>query len=121
MTPYDLSCSTTDDYRNYPGILDVARQRHYLVRRRFKWRYPMELVLTATNGTMTLAHLGGITLLQGTGVGDTRMVLLAPLSELNLALDGLSFQPTGPNGQIAIYFSDLNAGAGRHGHELLHH
>jgi hypothetical protein len=71
----------------------------------------LELVLDGSNGTFSLASSAGITLLEGTGINDTRMVLRGTLADLNLALDGLSFQPATLAAQLNITLSDLG-GAG---------
>ena len=70
----------------------------------------LELVLDGANGTMILGNAAGITFLEGTGTNDTRMVLRGTLADLNLALDGLSFQTSTLTAQLSITLSDLGGG-----------
>jgi hypothetical protein len=70
----------------------------------------LELVLDGTNGTITLASAAGITFIEGTGTNDNRMVLRGTLADLNLALDGLTFQPGTLAAQLSITVSDLGGG-----------
>ena len=55
---------------------------------------PLQETLTATNGTLTLSSTTGLTFTTGTGAGDTTMTFTGTLTDINNALDGLSFQPT---------------------------
>jgi hypothetical protein len=70
----------------------------------------LELVLDGANGTMTLGSTAGIAFLEGTGTNDTRMVLRGTLADLNLALDGMSFQASTLTAQLSITLSDLGGG-----------
>ena len=56
---------------------------------------PLQETLTATNGTLTLNGTTGLTFTSGTGTGDTTMTFTGTITDINNALDGLSFQPTG--------------------------
>ena len=55
---------------------------------------PLRETLTATNGTLTLNGTTGLTFTSGTGTGDTTMTFTGTITDINNALDGLSFQPT---------------------------
>ncbi|MDL5038615.1 DUF4347 domain-containing protein [Comamonas sp. Y6] len=55
----------------------------------------MRVTLTASNGLLTLGSLSGVSFLVGSGTGDGTMVLEGTLSDINNALAGLSFAPTG--------------------------
>ena len=70
----------------------------------------LELVLDGTNGTITLASAAGITFIEGAGTNDSRMVLRGTLADLNLALDGLTFQPGTLAAHLSITLSDLGGG-----------
>ncbi|HJS09211.1 MAG TPA: hypothetical protein VJ809_16190, partial [Pirellulales bacterium] len=70
----------------------------------------LELVLDGTNGTITLASAAGITFIEGAGTNDSRMVLRGTLADLNLALDGLTFQPGALAAHLSITLSDLGGG-----------
>jgi hypothetical protein len=74
----------------------------------------LELTLVATNGTITLGSTSGISFVQGTGAGDSTMVLQGTLADLNGALNGLSFHVSSSGAaQLAITLNDLgNTGAG---------
>lgn len=76
----------------------------------------VEVTLTATNGTIALNGLAGLTLLAGNGTADASVTVLGTIASINAALDGLSFQPT-PNfngaATLTIATDDLgNTGAG---------
>ncbi len=55
---------------------------------------PLQVTLTATNGTISLSQINGLTFLVGSGVGDAVVTFSGTLADLNTALDGLSFSPT---------------------------
>ena len=52
------------------------------------------VTLTATNGTVELASLSGLSLSAGTGSGDTTVTFTGAAADINAALDGLLFTPT---------------------------
>jgi VCBS repeat-containing protein len=54
----------------------------------------LEVTLTATNGTVTLSGLGGLTFSTGDGSADATMVFTGTLPAINAALNGLQFDPT---------------------------
>ena len=56
----------------------------------------LQIMLTASNGTMTLGTTTGLTFSSGTGSGDVSMRFVGTLDAINAALDGLVFLPT-PN------------------------
>lgn len=76
----------------------------------------IQLTLTATNGTMTLASITGLTFSTGDGTNDAAIVVTGTLANLNVALDGLSFNPTtsfNGTGTITVLTEDLgNTGSG---------
>src|SRR5205823_7587740 len=77
---------------------------------------PVEVSLSASNGTLTLATTAGLTFSQGTGTADTDTTFSGTLSAINTALNGLTFTPVagyrGP-GTVGILTNDLgNTGAG---------
>ena len=55
---------------------------------------PVIVTLTATNGTLTLATLTGLTFGTGDGVADATMIFVGTLADINAALNGLRFDPT---------------------------
>ncbi len=77
---------------------------------------PLQVTLTATNGTITLSQTSGLSFIVGSGAGDAVMTFTGTLADLNAALDGLSFAPTADfNGaaNLQIVTSDQgNTGAG---------
>jgi hypothetical protein len=54
---------------------------------------PLQITLTAGNGTLTLNGTTGLTFSTGTGSGDATMTFTGTITDINTALDGLSFQP----------------------------
>ena len=55
----------------------------------------LSVTLAATNGTLTLTQTTGLSFSTGDGTGDATMVFSGSLADINAALDGLSFAPTG--------------------------
>jgi uncharacterized delta-60 repeat protein len=57
---------------------------------------PVRVTLTVTNGTLTLASLGGISFAGGTGDGtdDPLMSFTGTVASINVALNGMSFKPS---------------------------
>ena len=55
---------------------------------------PIKITLTATNGTLTLNGIAGLSFTTGTGTNDTTMVFTGLLAAVNTALNGMSFNPT---------------------------
>jgi hypothetical protein len=77
---------------------------------------PVQVTLTAANGTLTLPDTAGLTFTLGDGASDGSMVFTGTITAINAALDGLSFAPTPDyNGaaSVQIITEDLgNTGAG---------
>ena len=68
----------------------------------------LDITLTVTNGTLSLSQTTGLTFTTGTGSADATMTFTGSLSNINTALDGMSFTPTGDyngsaNLQITTY------------------
>jgi hypothetical protein len=55
---------------------------------------PVQVRLAATNGTLTLNDLSGLTFTEGDGTADAAITFTGSLGDINEALDGLSFLPT---------------------------
>jgi hypothetical protein len=55
---------------------------------------PIKITLTATNGTLTLSTIAGLSFTTGDGSNDATMVFTGTLGSVNTALNGLSFNPT---------------------------
>jgi hypothetical protein len=77
----------------------------------------VQVQLTATNGTVTLPVLTGLTFTVGDGTSDATMTFTGTLTTLNSRLDGVTFIPTtnytGTAGALQIVTSDLgNTGTG---------
>ncbi|KAA0208165.1 hypothetical protein EDM80_15525 [bacterium] len=54
----------------------------------------LQLTLTATQGTLTLAQLTGLTFSIGDGTSDAAMTFTGTLTHINAALSGMTFTPT---------------------------
>ena len=54
----------------------------------------LQLTLTATQGTLTLAQLTGLTFSVGDGTSDAAMTFTGTLANINAALNGMTFTPT---------------------------
>jgi len=54
---------------------------------------PLQVTLTAGNGTLTLAQTSGLTFSSGDGSADASMTFTGSIGAVNQALDGLSFAP----------------------------
>ncbi len=76
----------------------------------------VEVTLAATNGVITLSGTSGLTFETGTGVSDPQMVFTGTISNINTALSGLVFSPTGQfsgAANLQIVTNDLgNRGSG---------
>jgi hypothetical protein len=55
---------------------------------------PIKITLTATNGTLTLSTIAGLTITTGDGTDDPTIVFTGTLAAANTALNGLTFNPT---------------------------
>ncbi len=54
----------------------------------------VKVTLTATNGTLTLNETTGLTFETGDGADDATMTFTGKMSDINAALDGMTFKPT---------------------------
>jgi hypothetical protein len=77
---------------------------------------PVEITLDSTHGTMTLSQTTGLTFSTGTGTSDASMVFTGAISDVNSALDGMTYSPdnnfTG-DASVAITTNDQgNTGSG---------
>ena len=76
----------------------------------------LEVTLTASKGDVTLAATEGLTFTSGDGSADSVMTFTGTIARINLALEGLSFEPTSDTGEAAtlqILTDDQgNTGAG---------
>ena len=77
---------------------------------------PVQVTLTAANGTVTLNGTSGLTFTGGDGVGDASMTFTGTVATINARLDGLRFDPDNAfsgSTTLAITTNDLgNTGAG---------
>ena len=73
---------------------------------------PLQVTLTATQGTLTLAGVAGVTFSVGDGTADATMTFTGSQASINAALNGMSFTPSlnydGP-ATISISTNDLGA------------
>ncbi|MHA6780058.1 hypothetical protein ACVGOW_03535 [Pseudonocardia saturnea] len=79
----------------------------------------VQVTLTATDGTVTLAGTGGVTFTSGDGVADATTTFRGTTAAVNTALDGLLFTPN-PNfagaATLTVATNDLgNTGSGAPG------
>ena len=76
----------------------------------------VKVSLTATNGTMTLSGITGLNFTTGDGTADASMVFTGTITNINNALNGMSFTPTpafSGTASIQIVTDDQgNTGAG---------
>lgn len=77
---------------------------------------PVEVTLSAADGTLTLASTDGLTFIRGSGTNDTAVTFRGMVGDINAALDGLSLTPphdfNGPS-YIVVAVNDLgNSGPG---------
>jgi hypothetical protein len=71
---------------------------------------PVQLTLTAANGTLTLFQTTGLSFTIGDGTGDASMTFTGAIADINAALNGLRYDPTADyNGaaSVQINMSDL--------------
>jgi VCBS repeat-containing protein/parallel beta-helix repeat protein len=82
----------------------------------------LEVALSVGQGTLSLAALQGITLLQGTGTSDQQVIFRGTMDDLNAALQGLSYLPAEDyhgTDTLTVVVNDLgNSGAG--GSQITH-
>ena len=53
-----------------------------------------QITLTITNGTLSLSQTAGLTFTTGTGINDGTMVFIGTLTDINAALNGMTYNPT---------------------------
>jgi hypothetical protein len=74
---------------------------------------PVQITLTASSGTITLASTSGLTFSTGSGAGDGTMVFTGTVANVNAALNGMSFHPTAYGSSLQVTINDLgNSGVG---------
>ncbi len=78
--------------------------------------YPEQVSLAVLNGTLTLSGTTGLTFSSGTGTGDASMQFTGTITDINNALNGLTYTPaanfSGTDG-LGVTINDLgNTGAG---------
>src|SRR5262249_21312269 len=77
---------------------------------------PVQVTLSAVNGTVTLARTAGLTFTTGSGTGDATQTFNPTLAAGSAALDGLLFHPTpnyGGTPRLTVSVNDQgNTGAG---------
>ncbi len=61
-----------------------------------------QVLLVASNGTLTLSETSGLTFLAGTGTNDSFMTIQGSLTSINAALNGMSLNPTSGSGTTAM-------------------
>ncbi|TXI25698.1 MAG: DUF4347 domain-containing protein [Roseateles sp.] len=54
----------------------------------------VQVTLTASQGTLSLAGINGLSFVVGSGTSDTTMTFTGSVADINAALQGLSFSPT---------------------------
>ena len=85
---------------------------------------PVQVTLTATNGTLNLPQTTGLSFTTGDGTADTTMTFTGTVTDINTALDGMTFVATPGfvgTASVQIVTNDLgNTGTGgaaeRYGH-----
>ncbi|MBI3464797.1 MAG: peptidylprolyl isomerase [Planctomycetes bacterium] len=77
---------------------------------------PVQMTLTASNGTLTLPVITGLTFTVGDGAADTTMTFRGTIASINSALNGLAFLPTANfsgSASLQVTTNDLgNTGTG---------
>jgi fibronectin-binding autotransporter adhesin len=64
---------------------------------------PVQVQLTATNGTITLSGISGLSFTVGDGTADATMTFTGTIANINAALNGMVFTPTaGFNGAASL-------------------
>ena len=72
---------------------------------------PVQVTLTASQGTVTLAGTTGLTFSTGDGAADATMTFTGTLANINTALNNLSFQPLANyNGAAALTITTNDLG-----------
>lgn len=55
--------------------------------------FPVRLSVTATQGTLTLGSIAGLSFTEGDGTADVAMTFTGSLTDVNAALEGMAYQP----------------------------
>ena len=72
---------------------------------------PLQVTLTATNGTLTLSGLAGLSFTIGDGTADATMTFTGTMANINAALNGLSFLPAaGFDGPASVQITTNDQG-----------
>lgn len=80
---------------------------------------PLLVTLAASNGTISLSGITGLSFTSGVGINDSTMTFSGSLAELNAALDGLTYKPTsGYNGSASIQITTIDQGESGNGGPL---
>ncbi|HVY22476.1 MAG TPA: Ig-like domain-containing protein [Steroidobacteraceae bacterium] len=70
-----------------------------------------QITLTATHGTITLSGTTGLSFLVGSGTGDATMTFQGTLTDINNALNGLTYSPaSGYNGAASLQVTSNDQG-----------
>ncbi len=80
---------------NTPLIFSQATNNHISISDIDALNNPVQVTLTATNGTISLKSTAGLTFVDnvGDGTNDALMVFTGTIENINTALDGMSFNP----------------------------
>ncbi|MFG0721243.1 Ig-like domain-containing protein [Pseudomonas sp. GLN_6] len=72
----------------------------------------VRVTLTATNGLLTLGSTSGLSFQVGSGIGDATLTFAGSLADINNALNGLTFSPTGGyNGPASLQITSDDLGS----------
>ncbi len=81
---------------------------------------PLKVTLTATNGTMTLSSTFGLNVSVGTGSDDTTVTFTGTITNINAALEGMSFTPLlNYNGSANIQITTEDLGSELFGYDTV--
>ncbi len=70
----------------------------------------VEITLSVTNGTLTLASTSGLTFVRGDGTSDSSMTIRGTVTNLNTALNGLTYTPNSQySGGTVLTLSTLDS------------
>src|SRR6185436_4915950 len=71
----------------------------------------VKITLTATNGSLTLSGVTGLTFTTGDGTSDATMVFTGTVANVNAALAGMTFSPTANyNGAASVQIQTEDQG-----------
>ena len=123
LDPTDISVSNTDNsevpVNTVPGSQstneDTARvfssgNGNQILIADFEPTATTEVTLSVTNGALTLSQLTGLTFLTGDGTSDATMTFYGSISNINSALNGLSYSPTANyNGSATLTLTTIDS------------